>query len=173
MNAINKNDDRGALIQLKPYGTLDLAFGENGIFYTSLENEIHSTMSIHGMESNKIIVSNGLYATLGTILNRYILDLSIGMLNPQDNSEKEWLIYPNPIANDFTLNFSLVATESISIALFDMNGKLIKRLIQNQRFDAGEHKETYRLGQEMPAGNYLLTISMRGKPISSVQIVKK
>ena len=40
-------------------------------------------------------------------------------------------IYPNPIAEPFTLQFGLSQKEKVSVSLFDMQGKLVEKLLDN------------------------------------------
>ncbi len=163
------------LAQLMADGTLDAAFGNNGIFISTVTASWGlGPYTMFLTEGNKLVVgTNSSLNSNPLIIARFILELNVGILNPDSDIQENLLIYPNPITEHFTLNFALNDPESVSIDLFDMNGKLVKHLAQEQLFDAGEHNESFQLPQEMPSGNYALAISIRGKTVSSFQIMKK
>ena len=51
------------------------------------------------------------------------------------------LIYPNPINQNATLEYSLNKEEIISIELIDLQGRKIKSFIDNQKQNAGKHEQ--------------------------------
>ena len=63
-------------------------------------------------------------------------------------------VYPNPFQNTLNVRFSLTATQTVSINLYDMNGKLVKSLFDLKSLEAGEHKMAFN--EELPQGIYLL-----------------
>ncbi|HYV92911.1 MAG TPA: T9SS type A sorting domain-containing protein [Chitinophagales bacterium] len=156
-----------ALIGLNNNGTIDTSFGSNGITTTDFDgaNSVAKCMSIE--PDGKIVVAgdNGLIE-----LARYLSSLNVGIINfssPQSST----LIYPNPIHQTETLEYTLTKNESLTIALYDVNGKLIRNFISNEQRTSGEHKETLNIG-ELTSGNYFLTLSNGGEKMS-VKIVKQ
>lgn len=163
-----------SLLMLRPDGTQDSTFGENGIFKFPMISSWFGAMAMVPVADNKVAIGRLSYLDKKpVIIQQVILDLNVGTLNPTFGLQERALIYPNPIAEQFTLRFALHSPEKVTIDLFDMTGKLIKRLAQEQLFVAGEHNESFSIGQEMPSGNYILAISLQGKTVSNVQIVKK
>ncbi|MFN0174388.1 MAG: T9SS type A sorting domain-containing protein [Saprospiraceae bacterium] len=173
MKNTSTNSNLIFLAQLLADGTLDTSFGNNGIFINPVPTALFGPCSMFLTEGNKLVVGrNSSISSKPLIITRFILDLNVGILNPGSDIQQNLLIYPNPITDHFSLNFALQAPERVSIDLFDMSGKFMKRLAQDQFFDVGEHKESFNTGQELPSGNYVLAISIQGKIVSSIQILK-
>ncbi len=78
--------------------------------------------------------------------------------------------FPNPFDNNFNLSFSILEKEKVSIDLYDVVGKLVKN-ISNQNLSAGDHKvfvETHGLA----AGVYFARVQA-GNAVKTMRIVKK
>jgi len=64
--------------------------------------------------------------------------------------------YPNPFNPATTINFSLPVSERVTLKIFDLNGREIKTLVQ-QNLPAGEHRVTFDAGG-MASGVYFYQI---------------
>ena len=164
--------DDFALVRYNINGTLDSSFNVTGILTTDFDSCVDGAYSV-AMQTDGRIVAVG-YSTAGTnggfALARYLSGLNVGMVNfssPQNSP----LIYPNPIHQTETLEYTLTKNESLTIALYDVNGKLIRNFISNEQRAVGAHKETLNIG-ELHSGNYFLTIS-NGEQKMSVKMVKQ
>lgn len=167
--------NRGVVFQLMPDGSADTTFADNGLFYTSAEGETGETYSMHLIGPEKILISSrrAPLSTPGLVFSQFVPGLSVGAFQAQGPFFGETVVYPNPVATDFTLKFSLLFPQNLSIDLFDVQGKRIKTLASQRKFDAGEHLEQFHLEPGMPAGNYFLRISIDGKTVSNTQIFKQ
>ncbi|MBC7776148.1 MAG: T9SS type A sorting domain-containing protein [Phycisphaerae bacterium] len=160
-----------ALAQLLPNGQRDQAFGDNGVFRIINPGMHPRALSLIG---NKATVSaRKLTGTNQKQLFRFLLDLNVGTLNPNNSVEPSLWVYPNPIAEQFTLKFGLTQKEQVGIHLFDMNGKQVQSFVQNQSFEQGEHEINLFCADHLAAGNYALSLEVAGKKLSSIQIVKR
>lgn len=158
------------LAQLLPNGQLDSTFGNQGIYEypgTNLRPRsirlTNNTLTISGRNEN----------TEEIFLLRLLLDLNVGILDPKAQPEPSLWVYPNPIAEQFTLVFGLAEMARVCVHLYDLQGKLIYSTVQNQTFEPGEHALSLSCPSDLPAGNYVLTLEVGGKKMTSVQIVKK
>ncbi|GEM_PF-1903415 len=168
--ALNATLGNLALAQLLPNGQRDLAFGINGVFRMVDPGMRPRALSLIG---NKATVSARKF--IGTTLKqvfRFILDLNVGILNPNNPPDPTPWVYPNPISDRFNLEFSLTQKEQVSIHLIDMNGKLVESLIENQSFEQGEHNIMLSCAEHLPTGNYILTLEVAGKRMTSIQVMK-
>ena len=70
-------------------------------------------------------------------------------------------IAPNPFSNSTTISFPLTRSEKVSVRIFDMNGRLIKTLVDAQ-MQAGAHQITWNAkdenGNAVNAGIYFLKV---------------
>jgi len=162
-------DDVVRLAQLLPNGQRDLSFGTNGIYQYPEPNLRPRSMKLSG---NKILISGRNEDSDNVFLLRVLLDLSVGTLNPNIAASPALWAYPNPIAEQFTLQFGLVEPALVSVHLFDMQGKLVQYLVQNQSFEQGEHTLSLSCPGHLPAGNYVLTMEVAGKTMTSIQVMK-
>ena len=81
------------------------------------------------------------------------------------------MIYPNPVTDRATLTYSLNKADAISIVLTDVQGKLIKSFITNQKQTAGEQQLNISLPSDLTQGNYYVVIS-NGNEQFSVKLIK-
>ena len=88
---------------------------------------------------------------------RVTLVNTVGILNL--NKIIDGLIIPNPISQSSTISFSLLKSESINIAIYDITGRLIKTLFAGL-LDAGEHKINMDIcGSAIEGGVYFLNLT--------------
>lgn len=68
------------------------------------------------------------------------------------------LCYPNPAYTSTTIPFQLKAPAQVHLAIYDMNGRLVKTLIQ-EKMPVGEHKHEVEV-EELSEGFYLYRLSV-------------
>ena len=79
-------------------------------------------------------------------------------------------LYPNPFNNELNISVNLSSDSNVSISLFDIRGREIKRIIKEKEL-SGAH--TYRITTEsVPDGIYLLKIISNSK-IQTQKIIKR
>ncbi|HYV92928.1 MAG TPA: T9SS type A sorting domain-containing protein [Chitinophagales bacterium] len=161
-----------ALVRYNIDGTPDSSFGNNGKVTTEIGLSSDVVYSLALEPDGKIVAAGYLGNTTEDdfALARYLSGLNIGILNfssPQPSP----VIYPNPIHQNETLEYTLTQNESLTIALYDVNGKLIRNFISNEERASGAHKETLNIGEVAP-GNYFLTVS-NGSQKMTVKVVKQ
>lgn len=164
-----------ALIQLLPDGTLDPYFGNAGVFYSPF-TDFRPPMKMKLVDGNKLIATGSIYYVENNFAHVYLqmqgflLNLSVGVLSPR-NEVSVWA-YPNPIRDAFVLGFSLESPEQLQFDLYDLQGKRVQSLLRKTGFVPGKHTVPIRLADDLSAGNYLLRLSVQGKPAVAIQIVK-
>lgn len=80
------------------------------------------------------------------------------------------VIYPNPVHNYFSTEFELPASGSIQFRIYDMNGRLIKYLL-NAKAKEGKNRFTFST-DELPPGNYLLDMMLNGQHFDTQNVVR-
>jgi len=156
-----------ALTRRNPNGTLDSTFGDAGITYTDFGNNWDLALAVHMQPDGKIVAAGDHF--YGIELARYFSGLDVGILN-FSSSQSSPLIYPNPIQQTETLEYILTNNESLTIALYDVNGTMVRNFISNEQRAAGAHEETLHMGELAP-GTYFLTLS-NGAQRMNVKLVK-
>lgn len=84
------------------------------------------------------------------------------------NNTTTLLVYPNPVSNSATISFSLLQSQKamptgrqVSVAIYDMNGRLIKTLA-NEQMQQGSHQLTWNArdekGNAVGSGIYVLKL---------------
>ncbi|MDP1725811.1 MAG: T9SS type A sorting domain-containing protein [Bacteroidota bacterium] len=87
------------------------------------------------------------------------------------NSFNQLIIYPNPASERFSISFELKNSNSVSIELIDLTGKII--LNRNaQNFSAGENTTDIEIN-DIPQGIYFVRISTAESMVSSRLVVIK
>jgi hypothetical protein len=69
--------------------------------------------------------------------------------------------YPNPFKNETTIQFTLAQREKVTLTIFDMNGRVVKTLINNVSKDKGTHAVNF-FSNALPPGMYYYTLNTEG-----------
>jgi hypothetical protein len=91
------------------------------------------------------------------VLARYLNDLNLGIIDLA-SSLGEVLIYPNPIADQATLEFELTREDRISIHITDIQGRVIKTLVNDQLMQPGKHQKSVDVRDIEVPGMYILQL---------------
>ncbi|MEI6409916.1 MAG: T9SS type A sorting domain-containing protein [Bacteroidota bacterium] len=168
-------DYRPMLVQLLPNGQNDPNFGINGVYesnYAGLRTRTFSYANDALIISNTGGSSTDLPAGDYAVLLRFILDLSVGTLDPAAETQPEPFIYPNPIISNFTLKYDVTTPQSISIRLTDEAGRRVHTFQENTLTSPGHYESRFDIPAELPKGVYILSVESGQKQIRSVRVVK-
>ena len=124
-----------------------LIYGLNGETLSGEEVELFSNMEDY--EINSIIVVN----VLGDAMEIEMMDKDL----PKTFSLNQ--NYPNPFNPSTKIGFTLGKNELISLNIYDVQGRLIKTLIDNEQFSDGYHQFPWNgknnFEEQVPSGMYL------------------
>lgn len=81
--------------------------------------------------------------------------MTVGINDPV-NLLEDVKLFPNPTSDVANIEFSLAEETTVDIRVFDLSGKLITVLTENQQFSAGKYIQTWKGAKE--AGVYLVKI---------------
>lgn len=104
----------------------------------------------------------------------YLDDINV-MSNPNTGTTDEELAasfrtYPNPASDIVNINFTLTESQDVNVTVFDVNGKVVETLAQNQSMNAGENTMTWEPNQ---TGVYTIQIeSNEGQATQRVSVFK-
>lgn len=155
------------LIRYNTDGSLDSTFGNNGIVISDVGDGGIRKIAIQ--TDGKIVAAGSVDGDF--VLVRYLSGLEVGVLD-FSGSQNTLFVYPNPIEREATLGYILLNDATLSIDLYDINGRLVQSLVEQEKRPAGEHKEVLNLGSSIVPGSYILVLS-NGLGRLSLQIVKQ
>lgn len=148
------------LVRFHSDGRLDYSFGDRGkqMPYFGVHG---STVNTIQLRDNKILLAGNVrLATEQThdfLLIRVLSDFNVGTIDFALNT-KEVLVYPNPIEQTATLEYTLDQTEALTIELVDLYGRILATYQQNKRQAKGTYQQQIDLPTQLPTGVYLLRI---------------
>jgi hypothetical protein len=150
--------DRGDIDQ---NGKEDLVLG-----FQSIADEIISTFYVYNADSSDFLVDRA-----DTVLNMEaynvriiegdattgIKAIDLALITPNDYVLDQ--NYPNPFNPTTSVRFSLPVDKNISLKIYDMLGREVKTLINNEAFKKGSYEATWdatnNLNQKVASGNYI------------------
>ncbi len=138
------------------YLTLGGARGEATPIYYSSYNAAGELLTEERIELQNVISS----ASGGDDVNREFSGLTV------------LPVQPNPVRDNFTLQFTLKQAQSLSITLHSADGREVRRSVDNQYFGSGAHAVVIP-ADNLAAGSYFVRLgNSSGQTSIKVQIVK-
>jgi hypothetical protein len=89
---------------------------------------------------------------------------------PSQNSNELFAPWPNPSREKIDFSFKLIKSAEVSLAIYDIEGRLIELVQQNQKYNAGHHTVTHRITEY---GNGTYFISLQGLDKAYYQMFQK
>lgn len=121
---------------------------------------------------NPIVWVSGCYGKLNSTYGNWIAELSLD-LNAAVSEVKileDSKVFPNPVLDNFSLEFELAEKTYLDIQLYDAGGNLVRQLFQG-RAKAGDNRLSFNKDQ-LPAGAYFLVIKdERQIPVRTEKII--
>jgi Secretion system C-terminal sorting domain/HYR domain len=82
-----------------------------------------------------------------------------------EETKMQLTVFPNPTEDYFNLKVKSESKEAVEIRVFDMLGKLVE-------VTRGAPEQTYRLGDHVTSGMYMIEVRQEGQ-IATVKVIKK
>jgi uncharacterized delta-60 repeat protein len=138
--------------RLKSDGTADCSkFTE----ITSKDDEANSVVI---QPDGKILLAG--HSNLNFCLVRYMGDSTDPKVDIYKPS-KAFFIYPNPLKDKFTLDYTLEDNDFVTIELWDMQGRKIVTYLNNEKQFAGNYYYSLSLPESLINGNYIVNFSSK------------
>ncbi|MES2617629.1 MAG: T9SS type A sorting domain-containing protein [Bacteroidota bacterium] len=145
-----------ALLRLDSKGVPDATFGTAGKVLTNFGTvNIDEGVGIAVLPTGKIMVGGNSDGNF--IAVRYHSGLNLGLKNVRINNSA--VLYPNPVNDNASLEFSLAEASSVSITVTDMQGRVIYTLPDNAVYNSGKHTVSITLPSTLAAGSYCLLLT--------------
>lgn len=177
MICVGTANNNFAVLRVNQSGSIDNTFNTTGKILTAFGTEFSSAANeAVMMPDGKIVVlgsSQGNTPVNDTAFNislaRYVSGIHVGIMESTKLSEV--LIYPNPVQEELSVRYTLPSTIPVSIAIYDLQGRLVTQISINELQQAGEHDEKVMLDQGLKDGLYILEITA-GAAKKSIKIMK-
>jgi len=142
-------------VQYNEDGTLDNNFGKNGVLMFGAWDSLR-IYRLALQSDGKMLAEGDRKTSTGRVgfIKRYLPDLKVSSIDLFLKNDAV-LVYPNPIKDVATLEYSLEKPEILTIQLTDLNGQILKTYLQNQPQKAG----TYQQQIDLSTGMYLVRLS--------------
>lgn len=121
--------------------------------------------------TNPTVWVSGMYGTKDNDWDTWIAELSPSSVSGiHDNSQTQSSnLYPNPVYDQFTLEFEMFMPTPIQIAIFNVNGELVQQLF-NGESKAGRNLFSFNKSN-LTTGTYFLKIKSADKIIQNEKII--
>lgn len=77
--------------------------------------------------------------------------------------------YPNPTTGGTTLQYHLSTSGAVSVTIFDIEGRQVAEIVDTV-VGPGDHNATWTVGQNIPAGTYVATLTVDGQTVGSTRV---
>jgi hypothetical protein len=138
------------------------------ITVTELQKNVQLTIGEDGFADKVILV----YVNLTGIANKVSMSSRIG--DPAAGVDDEHASasglallgnVPNPVTDATLLRFTTNGSSPVTLALYDAEGRVILTVIDNQRYESGEHAVPFN-ADRLPGGWYMLRLSQEGTEVT-------
>lgn len=79
-------------------------------------------------------------------------------------------VAPNPVHNEVQVDFRTKAAGQVALDLYDIQGQVVKRILDNARYEGGQHTVVVQVN-DLPAGAYTMRLKDSSGSLSVRQIV--
>lgn len=164
------------ILEIAYYAVEDTANAELGLFH-------YSDILAKGIGSIQRFGEFGDFMTLlGAKINGKFYGV-LAAIDPEKDSRKvpnKFVLepsYPNPFNSQTYIRFLLFKPDLLSISIFDNRGQMIRNLVANKMFSAGEHRISWdcknNFNQLVASGFYIYTIFTSEHSYSGkIQLIK-
>ena len=104
--------------------------------------------------------------TIGDVPITKAPEANLGLASPEMNLAA----YPNPSEGSSTIKYSVDAPSQVKVAIYDLQGKLIK-VLADKKHDAGVYTIQWS-NKSMASGTYIITASKNGMEKQMIKVVK-
>lgn len=173
---VNSSTRNYLLARYYSNGTPDSSFNNDGWLTDSWGSYSDYAYGLSLQPDGKIVLagftSNNVATEFDFALSRYLSEFNVGLIDLSIPGNTLF-IYPNPVTQHTTLQYTLKSTEIISIQLLDMEGRFVKTLINSEQQQEGCHQLELDLPHSLPGGTYFMVISNEYGAKVSTQIFKQ
>lgn len=104
----------------------------------------------------------------------YVGDFSIAtpVKRPEIKPEVKLKVYPNPVMDDSTLEFSLSENAEIYVSIIDLSGRTMKYIVNGEWYPQGKHTVRFNV-DELKNGQYIVCLQTQNNRLTTNILVAK
>lgn len=170
--AVGNSSGKFALLRFSSNGNPDNTFSGDGKQTTAFGSYQSNANKVYQLNDGKILLTGTVQindSTYALAMARYHSGINVSVQEIKQLTEVK--VYPNPVLSELHIEYALSKSEIMNISLYDLNGKCVETLMQNEFHHAGLYHETFELDEEIPHGIYILRIT-QGNNYKSIRLVK-
>jgi hypothetical protein len=131
---------------------------------------------------NNIVAWNGVVRPIwtrleGTDLSLYTAIIDTNLVNLTEQFHESELLEqnsPNPFINSTYFSFKLYESTSVSLSVYDIFGRVITHIIENETLSYGKHKIEFNFAHyQLPSGVYYYSLTTNKKTITRKMIISR
>ncbi len=149
----------GMLLRLKSNGDLDSSFATKGFLTLDGKNSSDEIRDLKIDNEGRIIFTG--YGEVDTydkvLVGRLNKEVNVGVID-NENSLQTIIAYPNPVEKDFTLQFELLKSQTLSARLINQDGQIIEYFFHKKEFNSGNHVVGIKINNTPTKGIYFLEL---------------
>lgn len=149
------SNSRFAAVRYDENGIIDSNFGYDGYIFTDLTEEYDLAYDIDIQPDGNFILAGQADYHFG--LARYISDANV-VINNITANDNSILLFPNPVSSNVTLQYTLQQEETVSIYLYDLQGRKIVTVFENKILASGVYDQGIQIPKTLSGGNYILSV---------------
>lgn len=154
------------MVRYNNNGTPDLSFNTTGKVLCNLNmtTGTHFANCIALQADNKILLGGTTSATAEPYIEsqfalaRFLPGVVTGIV-PEAVTGNAIRIYPNPVADNAVIEYSLADAGIVNIFITDMQGRKVATVLDNAQREAGMNTFRFRIPQQLPKGDYSVIIA--------------
>ena len=151
-------------------GSLDSGFCAGGFLQVAFGTGYDEAWSILLQPDGKVVAAG--YTESATdydfALIRFIPGVSQG-ISDFNSSDNLISVFPNPLNENFTIEFLIKQPGNVSVHLLDMQGRVLKTFFESQHAAVGKNVYPLKLPQNLASGAYLISLETeQGKMVRKI-----
>ena len=153
-------------LRLKTYEiTSDSAFvlGNNVAAYNQYDTTITYTWLQNTQDAQLMVINLAQNGTLSVTKAQYLQSLQFAGINTVKKTETLANLYPNPTSGVTYLSYENQSFSNVSAAIFDVTGRQVATLLNNQQQTSGKQTLTIDVNNlQLPQGLYMVQLTLNG-----------
>lgn len=157
--------------RLHPDGSPDDLWGNQGMLF--LPGYLAKAAALDA--DGNILVAGNIYQGERSdfILYRLLRGAYVGTVDRPDAYNLFLNVFPNPVQNSFTLEYSLLESQVVDIQLYNLEGRLLHTLLAQSARPPGKNIEHLQLPEGLTPGMYCVVVKTLQGQTTLLQVLKK